>query len=377
HTSGGYLTQTAYTHWAVFDLKPETDVYWCTAEGSQWAGMARPLLDASPVFARAMAECGAALTPFVDWSLLDAVDDPAALERVDVVQPVLWAVMVSLAELWRSYGVEPAVVAGHSQGEIAAACVAGVLSLEDGARVVALRSRAIAESLAGLGGMVALPLSEQGAAELLGRWEGRLSLAAVNGPSSTVASGEASAVDELLAACETAGVRARRIPVDYASHSAHVERIRDRLLTDLAAVTPAASSVPVYSCTTGEQADTRTWDARYWYRNLRETVRFASASRALVDAGVSVLLEVSPHPVLVSPLQETLDEAGPARPGRTAVGTLRRDDGGPRRLLLSLAQLYTHGVGVRWEAVFPGAREAELPTYAFRHRRFWPETGAE
>ncbi|MYU19595.1 acyltransferase domain-containing protein, partial [Streptomyces sp. SID8361] len=346
-------------------------------QGAQWAGMARPLLDTSPVFARAMAECAAALTPFVDWSLLDVVDDAAALERVDVVQPVLWAVMVSLAELWRSYGVEPAAVAGHSQGEIAAACVAGVLSLQDGARVVALRSQAVAESLAGLGGMVALPLSEEAATELLGRWAGRLSLAAVNGPSSTVVSGEAPAVDELLAACGTAGIRARRIPVDYASHSPQVERIRDRLLADLAPVTPGAASVPAYSCTTGEQADTRTWDARHWYRNLRETVRFDSASRALVDAGVSVVLEVSPHPVLVAALQETLEAALPARPGRTALGTLRRDDGGPRRFLLSLAQLHTLGVGVRWEAVFGGAREVELPTYAFQHRRFWPEAGAE
>ncbi|AQA09285.1 hypothetical protein BV401_00980 [Streptomyces malaysiensis subsp. malaysiensis] len=346
-------------------------------QGAQWAGMARPLLDTSPVFARAMAECAAALTPFVDWSLLDIVDDAAALERVDVVQPVLWAVMVSLAELWRSYGVEPAAVAGHSQGEIAAACVAGALSLQDGARVVALRSQAVAESLAGLGGMVALPLSEEAATDLLGRWAGRLSLAAVNGPSSTVVSGEAPAVDELLAACGTAGIRARRIPVDYASHSPQVERIRDRLLADLAPVTPGAASVPAYSCTTGEQADTRTWDARHWYRNLRETVRFDSASRALVDAGVSVVLEVSPHPVLVAALQETLEAALPARPGRTALGTLRRDDGGPRRFLLSLAQLHTLGVGVRWEAVFGGAREVELPTYAFQHRRFWPEAGAE
>ncbi|KIF78537.1 hypothetical protein QR77_03210, partial [Streptomyces sp. 150FB] len=338
--------------------------------------MARGLLDTSPVFARAMADCAEALAPFVDWSLYDVVDDAAALERVDVVQPVLWAVMVSLAALWRSYGVEPAAAVGHSQGEIAVACVVGALTLDDGARVVALRSRAIAESLSGLGGMVALPLSEPDAAELLAGHGNGLSLAAVNGPASTVVSGESAAVEDLLAACETAGVRARRIPVDYASHSARVEAIRDRLLADLAPVSPRPSSVPVYSSVTGELIDTSTWDAAYWYRNLRETVRFDAASRAMADAGATVLLEVSPHPVLVSALQETLDAGGPAHPGRTAVGTLRREDGGPRRFLLALSHLHAYGVDVDWEAVFPGARAVDLPTYAFRRGRFWPEPTA-
>ncbi|UHH15002.1 acyltransferase domain-containing protein [Streptomyces malaysiensis subsp. malaysiensis] len=285
-------------------------------QGAQWAGMARPLLDTSPVFARAMAECAAALTPFVDWSLLDVVDDAAALERVDVVQPVLWAVMVSLAELWRSYGVEPARGGGPQPGRDSGGlrgrapcrfrtapgwspCAARLSPSPwpDWAAWSPCPCRRRPRPTCSGGGRDACPSRRS------------------TGPSSTVVSGEAPAVDELLAACGTAGIRARRIPVDYASHSPQVERIRDRLLADLAPVTPGAASVPAYSCTTGEQADTRTWDARHWYRNLRETVRFDSASRALVDAGVSVVLEVSPHPVLVAALQETLEAALPARPG--------------------------------------------------------------
>jgi acyl transferase domain-containing protein len=145
--------------------------------------------------------------------------DPAALERVEVVQPALWAVMVSLAALWRSYGVEPAAVVGHSQGEVAAACVAGGLSLADGARVVAARSRAIAESLAGHGAMLAVPVPAARAAELVARWPGQLWVAAVNGPAQVVVSGAPEAVEALLAHCAEQGVQARRVPVGYASHS--------------------------------------------------------------------------------------------------------------------------------------------------------------
>ncbi|MGV9856695.1 type I polyketide synthase, partial [Streptomyces sp. NPDC003442] len=193
-------------------------------QGSQWVGMAVGLLESSPVFAERLGECAVALGPFVEWSLVDVLSDEVALGRVDVVQPVLWAVMVSLAELWRSFGVVPAAVVGHSQGEIAAACVAGGLSLEDAARVVALRSKAL-RALSGRGGMVSVSLPVGAVRERLGAWGERLSVAAVNGPSAVVVSGDADALDELLAACEVEGIRARRVPVDYASHCAHVEAI--------------------------------------------------------------------------------------------------------------------------------------------------------
>jgi len=343
-------------------------------QGTQWVGMARALLASSPQFAQTMSDCAAALDPYVSWSLWDVLDDEAALECVDVVQPVLWAVMVSLAEVWRFYGIQPATVVGHSQGEIAAACVAGGLSLGDGARVVALRSQAIAETLAGHGGMVGLPLPADQATDLIARWEGRLSVATINGPTSVVVSGDSAAVEELLAHCEPAGIRARRIPVDYASHSTLVERIRDRLLTELGSITPRSASVPVYSSVTGRLADTAEWDAAYWYRNLRETVEFERATRAVIDAGYPVFLEISPHPVLTASIQETLEDQ-PNHSGRAVLGTLRRGEGGPRRIVTSLAQLYVAGVAVRWDAVFggTGARFIDLPTYPFQHGHFWPD----
>ncbi|MEV4616789.1 type I polyketide synthase [Kitasatospora sp. NPDC049258] len=345
-------------------------------QGSQWEGMALELLDSEPVFAARIAECAQALAPYTDWRLLPVLrgeEGAPGLDRVDVVQPVLFAVMVALAELWRSRGVEPAAVLGHSQGEIAAACVAGALSLDDAARVVALRSKAIT-ALAGRGGMVSVA---RPVAEVRGRiepWGERISVAAVNGPSSVVVSGEPEALAELLAACEADGVRARRVPVDYASHSAQVERIERELAEVLAPITPRAAQVPFCSTVTGELLDTTALDAGYWYRNLRGTVEFEQATRALLAAGHRVFVEVSPHPVVCTGIQETIDSTGlPA----AATGTLRRAEGGPARFLLSLAEARCYGARVDWELFFAGtgARRVELPTYAFQRRRYWPQPG--
>ncbi|MGB3442010.1 MAG: type I polyketide synthase, partial [Actinophytocola sp.] len=333
-------------------------------QGSQWAGMALALLDTEPAFARRIRECADALSPFVDWSLPDVLrgaDGAPALERVDVVQPVLWAVMVSLAELWRAHGVRPSAVIGHSQGEIAAACVAGALSLEDGARVVALRSKELGV-LAGHGGMVSVALSADAVAELL---TPGLSLAAVNGPGSVVVSGTVAALDELMAECAGRGIRANRIDVDYASHSAQVEAIEERLLAVLAPVRPRAATVPFFSTVDGQWTDTTGLDAGYWYRNLRQTVRLEPAVRALVEQGYGLFVEVSAHPVLNFGVQETIGDAA------AAIGTLRRDDGGQDRFLRALAEAHVLGCRVDWDGVFPGARRVDLPTYAFDHRRYW------
>jgi acyl transferase domain-containing protein/NADPH:quinone reductase-like Zn-dependent oxidoreductase/NADP-dependent 3-hydroxy acid dehydrogenase YdfG len=325
-------------------------------QGSQWVGMASELLSSSEVFAARMVECGSALVPYVDWSLADVIDDEGALARVDVVQPVLWAVMVSLAAVWQSFGVEPAGVVGHSQGEIAAACVAGALSLEDGARVVALRSRAI-RALAGRGGMVSVPLPE---VEVRGLLSEGLSVAAVNGPAATVVSGEIGELEELLGKVE----RTKRIPVDYASHSAQVDAIREDVLELLAPVRSMEPRVPFHSTVPGGGDRL---DAEYWFRNLRHTVDFAPVVEKLVAEGHTVFIEISPHPVL------TMAIDGVA----TAVGTLRRDDGGLRRLLTSLGEAFVHGVPVQWERAFTGARRVPLPTYPFQREHFWLNPNAK
>ncbi|MEU3754678.1 type I polyketide synthase [Streptomyces olivoreticuli] len=342
-------------------------------QGSQWAGMGVQLMAESSVFAERLTECAAALAPHVDWSLpevLRQAEGAPSLERVDVVQPVSWAVMVSLAALWQAHGVVPDAVVGHSQGEIAAACVSGALSLQDAARVVALRSRIIARRLAGEGGMLSVPLSRAEAEARLARWDGRISVAAVNGPGSVVVSGEPAALDALFEELTAADVRVRRIAVDYASHSAQVEQVREELTAALEGIVPRRTRVPFFSTVTGAWLDTTGMDAGYWYRNLRQTVGFEPAVRALLEQDHRFFVEVSSHPVLTGGIQETADAAD-AR--AVAVGTLRRDLGGRDRFLTCLAELYVRGVPVDWSRAYAGtgARRVALPTYAFQRERYW------
>ncbi|WP_329011218.1 SDR family NAD(P)-dependent oxidoreductase [Micromonospora rifamycinica] len=348
-------------------------------QGTQWAGMGRELLDSSPVFAARIADCAAALERWVDWSLVDVLRgdvDPAVMRRVDVLQPASFAVMMGLASVWASVGVQPDAVLGHSQGEIAAACVAGALTLDDAARVVALRSQAIAGTLSGRGGMASVALSEDEATQRLARWADRVEVAAVNGPSSVVVAGDADALDEALDLLDDQGVRVRRIAVDYASHSRHVTDVRDALADALAGITASAPTVPFYSTVTGEWIrDAGVVDGGYWYRNLRHQVRFGPAVTELLAQGHGVFVEISAHPVLVQPISEIVDRAG----GDVVVtGSLRRDEGGLRRLLTSMAELYVRGVALDWAVLLPegaGVPPLPLPTYAFDHQHYWLRMG--
>ncbi|MFF0849229.1 SDR family NAD(P)-dependent oxidoreductase [Streptomyces olivaceus] len=346
-------------------------------QGSQWAGMALGLLERSPLFAEHLRACADALDRHTGWSLFDVLHGAPhapSPERVDVVQPALFAVMTSLAELWKSAGVVPDAVAGHSQGEIAAAYAAGALSLDDAALVVALRSRIITR-LAGTGAMASVPLPAPRVSDrLAGAAAAGVHLAAVNGPDSSVVAGDTDAVRAFVAACEADGVRARLIPVDYASHTPHIETLREELLEALAPVRPRASAVPFYSSLTGEVLDTTELNAEYWYRNLRETVQFGRVTEALLDAGHRLFIEAAPHPVLTVGVRQTLERAGVRA---AALGTLRRDDGGADALLAAFADAHVSGAGVDWTRVLiPGARRVDLPTYAFRRAPYWLRTSA-
>nr|AZF85947.1 type I polyketide synthase [Catenulispora sp.] len=346
-------------------------------QGSQWVGMAGGLLDTAPAFAARIAECEQALSEYVDWSLtavLRGEADAPSLDRVDVVQPVLFAMMVSLAALWESYGVRADAVVGHSQGEIAAACVAGVLTLRDAARVVTLRSKAII-ALSGRGGMLSVAT---GADEVRRRMDGAggdLAIAAINGPSATVVSGDPDALRALAALCEADGIRTKLVDVDYASHSPHVEQLHAELLDLLAPVAPASradSRIEFRSTVGTDLTGTELGDAEYWYRNLRHTVVFEPVVRELIEEGFTSFIEVSPHPVLAIGVQETLDAT--EREG-AVIGSLRRDEGGLDRFLTSLAQRWVRGGRVEWEPLFSGSGSAisPLPNYPFQRERYWPE----
>ncbi|MGB2568734.1 type I polyketide synthase [Micromonospora citrea] len=337
-------------------------------QGAQSARMAAGLVGRTPVFDAKLAECQQALAPYLDVDLVSVLtgDDESWLERVEVVQPVLWAVGVALAAVWRSAGVVPDAVIGHSQGEIGAACVAGILTLDDAAKTVALRSRALAV-LRGTGTMASIDLPADAVADRLPAFEG-VGVAAVNGPSTVVVSGPPQPVADLVDACQADGVRARLIPVDYASHSAAVQDVAEQLRADLADVRPQSGHTRLVSTLTGDWVDPATMTADYWYDNLRRTVQFDAAVRTAIGAGHTTFVEISPHPVLTMPVTGILDDAGVS--GHT-LGSLRRGDDDPTRLLTNLATAHTLGLPVDLTAVLATTDIVPLPTYAFDHQRFW------
>ncbi|MEU0395897.1 SDR family NAD(P)-dependent oxidoreductase [Streptomyces sp. NPDC006208] len=348
-------------------------------QGAQWAGMARDLLDRSPVFADELDRCDAALRPFTTWSVAAVLRGDAGappLDRVDVVQPVLFAVMVSLAAVWRARGVRPDAVIGHSQGEVAAACVAGALSLNDASAVVALRSQALT-GLSGTGTMAVVALPHTEVEARLAGLGGRVSLAAVNSGRSTVIAGEVEALEALLADLDREQVFVRRLDVDYASHSAQVEPVRATILDELDGVLTCPTSVAWYSSVTGEPV-TEELEAEYWYTNLREPVRFGPTVERMVADGYRCFVELSPHPSLLTALRTVAEDAGDPVHDLVAVGSLRRDEEGAACLDRAAAELHVHGRPVDWRRLVADTGTVDLPTYAWDPQRHWiePESAA-
>ncbi|MFE5031767.1 SDR family NAD(P)-dependent oxidoreductase [Streptomyces sp. NPDC056683] len=338
-------------------------------QGSQWAGMARDLLERDPVFADELDRCDAALRPFTVWSAAAALRGEAgapSLDRVDVVQPVLFAVMVSLAAVWRARGVRPDAVIGHSQGEVAAACVAGALSLNDAAAVVALRSRALTE-LSGTGAMAVVGLPHTEVVTRITGLGGRVSVAAVNGGRATVIAGDVEPLEGLLADLDGEQVFVRRLDVDYASHSARVEQVRATILDELDGVTTYPTSVVWYSTVTGEPV-TEELEADYWYTNLREPVRFAPAVERMAADGYRHFVELSPHPSLLTAMHTIGEDLGHEL---VVVGSLRRDEDGPACLDRAAAELHVHGRRLDLRRMVADTAWADLPTYAWDTRRHW------
>ncbi|MGB3444672.1 MAG: beta-ketoacyl synthase N-terminal-like domain-containing protein [Actinophytocola sp.] len=343
-------------------------------QGSQWPGMARQLVEASTVFRDAVLRVAEELDPLTDWSLMDVLvgdrDAPGA-DRVDVLQPALFAVMLSLVELWRSYGVRPEAVVGTSQGEIAAAYVAGALTLREAALIVVRRSQALT-TLSGHGGMASLSLQADGVEPLLERWGGALTIVALNGPNTTVVGGDRQILGEAVEVWKAADIRVRVVRIDHAAHTPYVEPLKQMFIDEFGGLTPRPGTVPMYSTTTGAHIGGAELDAGYWYRNLRQTILFEPAMRALHAAGHTIFIEISPHPILTMAIQETLQESSGTQPIVVA-GSLRRDHGGLDYFLDGLTRLHAQGLPIDWSAHVPAARTIGLPLYPFQRRRYWTE----
>jgi acyl transferase domain-containing protein/SAM-dependent methyltransferase/acyl carrier protein len=342
-----------------------------SGQGSQWLGMGKQLLEEEPVFRAKMLACDAAFRPLAAWSLLEALAGPAGRSRLDeteVTQPVLFAVQVSLAELWRSWGIEPEAVIGHSAGEVAAAHVAGAIDLEQAVRVIYHRGKVMQPATGG-GKMAAIGLPRAAADAFLAERGDRVSLAAVNSASSVVIAGDADAVEGAVADLLERGAFARLLPVSLASHSVHMEGPRRELVAALSGMTVRAASVPIYSTVRGALAQATDFDALYWGRNLREPVCFAGAVDAARAAGINDFLELSAHPILRTPLEQSVVAVGGA-----VLGSIERDQPERGTLLGSLAQLHCLGYAVDWSALYPGGGTvAPLPRYRWQRRSFWLE----
>jgi len=342
-------------------------------QGSQWAGMGRQLFAEQPVFRDAIVACDAAMRPHTDWSLVDVLADPSgeALGRIDVVQPVLMAIEVGLAALWRSWGVVPDVVVGHSMGEVAAAHVAGALTLDDAACIICRRSRLL-RTVSGLGAMALVELPDDEVARRLEPYRDVVSVAISNSARSTVFSGATAVVEALVLRFQAEGVFCRRINVDVASHGPQMDALAGDLLRELAGVSPRRASVPMYSTVDAALSDGQSFDAAYWVRNLREPVRFARAIEALSRDGDVVFVEVSPHPILLPAIEET------ARATRhVVVASLRREQDESSTMFGSLARLFCSGVAVDFRRLAPvGARCIALPRYPWQRERHWIDDDA-
>lgn len=340
-----------------------------SGQGPQWWAMGRGLLDSEPAFRAALEACDAAIAKTAGWSVLEELQRPEAESRVaetKIAQPALFALQTSLAALWASWGVKPAAVIGHSVGEIAALHVSGALSLDEAARIVVLRGEAM-QAATGTGAMAVVGLTQAEALEVVAAYPGRLDLAAVNAPRSTVLSGEPKALQSALAMLTARGVMSRPMQVDYAFHSAQMTTHAQRFSQELGVVSSTRPATPIFSTLTGAALDVAV-DASYFARAIREPVRFADAVVAMRRSGIDAMLEIGPHPALAAAISETLD----SDPPRAIAASLRRGRDESETIRAALAALYGVGVNPDWEHVQPGEGSiVSLPAYPWHRRRLW------
>jgi acyl transferase domain-containing protein/thioesterase domain-containing protein/acyl carrier protein len=349
-------------------------VFVFSGQGPQWWGMGRELLQRESIFRKTIEECDELLREFGSWSLIEELsrdERSSRLQQTEIAQPAIFALQVALAALWKSWGVKPAAVVGHSVGEVAAAHLAGALTLREAARVIFHRGRCMS-SAPDIGRMLAANLDAGQAEEIAASFSGEVAIAAFNSPKSVTFSGAAGPLEKIASTLESAGVFHRFLHVHYAFHSQQMDATKSELFRALGNVETSPVKLPLFSTVTGQRADGCDLTADYWWRNVRQPVRFSAAISNLIDEGHRLFLELSAHPALTIAVSETL--ADRAVPGK-ALFSLRRKEPEVATMLTSLSALHVAGAPVDWKSIFPDASaDISLPVYPWQRERHWSET---
>jgi acyl transferase domain-containing protein/surfactin synthase thioesterase subunit/acyl carrier protein len=344
-------------------------------QGSQWPGMGKELFEREPVFRTSIDECDEAFKSYTDWSLIEqlfASPENSLMERIDVIQPVIFAIQISLARLWMSWGIKPHAVVGHSMGEVAAAFISGALSLDHAARIICTRSR-LMRTVSGKGGtMATTALSMEEAQRLIERYP-ELSIAANNSPRSTVLSGDQLAINNVLIELERQDIFCRQVKVDVASHSHQMDPLKDKLREDLNEIDATPNDVPLYSTVYGDVVDAVNLSADYWVNNLRGTVQFRAAIDKLLKTGHTTFIEISPHPILVNAVNECIQENGATAHVITSTNKSKPEQD---TIYQNLGELYSRGIDLDWKRFYgvTKAPDVDLPSYPFQRTRYELET---
>ena len=348
-------------------------VFVMSGQGPQWQGMGRELMQHEPVFKHMIEACDKAMRPWAKFSLMDELNRPEAetkMQRTEISQPAIFAMQMALAALWQSWGIQPAAVVGHSVGEIAAACIAGILTLDQAAKIIVLRGRFMDECAAAGGTMLAVGMSPDEARAVIAKHDRTVSIAAFNGPRSLTLSGLKTSLEVIAAELESKGIFARFLQVSHPFHHAMMQPAADALKAALGDLTPKAESLPFFSTVTGQRFDGASCDAGHWSRGVRQPVEFASAIGALSEFGVDAWLEIGAHPALVRSIQECLGDSG----GKAAVLASARREREHESLLETAMDLHLAGVVLDFKSLTPSRRLLTLPTYSWDKARWWNES---
>lgn len=344
-----------------------------SGQGPQWWGMGRELMRTEKVFRDAMESCAKAMERHADFSLLEELaksEDDTRLAETEVGQPAIFAMQIALAALWRSWGVTPSVISGHSVGELAAACVAGILPLDEAARIIVMRARFMSGCARHEGAMLAVGLTEEEALDLIARYDTSASIAAFNGPRSLTIAGLKPSLEKMAAELETRGVFNRFVRVQHPFHHALMQPAATDLENALSGLQPAEGTIPFFSTVTGALCPGQDCNAAYWGSGIRQPVRFVSAMKAMAQHGVDVWLEISAHPALAISIQESLADAGIKAP---VVSSTRRERE-QHAMMEAALDLNNLGVHVDFSAMTPSRKQLVLPAYPWKKERWWHES---